>query len=191
MKPHENDKSTPAGAIRLREVGYKITYEDVLVTAAHLKQLKAEIKAADVRAKYGLFRSSLFYGNLRRWQRQGWHCEFERGSGISHCTCGLVINEKGTVDQEVAVVVSENVERKLDGISFELIHQIKGHRNLPSLKGDTVALIIDFLYKEEIKDYLWTSICQQCGDYQIQVKNADAKLFVKTHNKICGPEIFN
>jgi hypothetical protein len=54
-----------------------------------------------------------------------------------------------------------------------------------------VALIVGFIYKEEVDEYLWTSICQQCGVYQIEVKNADAKSFVKTHNKICGPIIFN
>ena len=73
MKQDKNEGSTPAGVPHLQEVGYTVTYEDVLVTAEYLKQLKAQIKAADVRAKYGLFRSSLFYGNLRRWQRQGWH----------------------------------------------------------------------------------------------------------------------
>jgi hypothetical protein len=66
MKQHKDDQSTPAGVPHLQEVGYTVTYEDVLVTAEYLRQLKAEIKAADVRAKYGLFRTSLFYGNLRR-----------------------------------------------------------------------------------------------------------------------------
>ena len=89
MKRHKDGQSTPAGVPRLQEVGYTITYEDVLVTTAYLRQLKAEIKAADVRAKYGLFRTSLFYSNLRRWQRQGWHCEYENGPGTTHCTCGL------------------------------------------------------------------------------------------------------
>ena len=45
MKPHKNEGSTPAGVPNLQEVGYTITYEDVLVTAEYLKQLRAEIKA--------------------------------------------------------------------------------------------------------------------------------------------------
>ena len=191
MKPHKDDQSTPAGVPRLQEVGYTITYEDVLVTTAYLRQLKAEIKAADVRAKYGLFRTSLFYSNLRRWQRQGWHCEYENGSGTTHCTCGLVLNENGIADQEIAVVISKGVEHQLGGIELEQIHKVRGHKSLPSLKGETVALIVDFIYKEEVSDYLWTSICQQCGEHQIEVTNADAKSFVKTHNRICGPEIFD
>jgi hypothetical protein len=191
MKPHKDDQSTPAGVPHLQEVAYTVTYEDVLVTAEYLKQLRAEIKAADVRAKYGLFRSSLFYGNLRRWQRQAWHCKYETGSGTTYCTCGLVLNENGTADQGIAVVISKSVRHKLDGIELEQIHFVRGHKSLPSLKGETVALIVGFIYKEEVDDYLWTAFCQQCGDYQIEVKNADAKTFVKTHNRICGPLILN
>jgi hypothetical protein len=185
MKPHKNEGSTPAGVPHLQEVGYTVTYEDVLVTAEYLKQLRAEIKAADVRAKYGLFRSSLFYGNLRRWQRQGWHCKYESGPGTTHCTCGLVLNENGTSDQEIAVAISKNVQHKLDGIELEEIHLVRGHKALPSLKGETVALIVDFIYKEEVGDYLWTVICQECGLSETEVKNSDAKLLVKTHNKSC------
>jgi hypothetical protein len=186
MKPHKVEESTPAGVPRLQEDGYTVTYADVLVTAEYLKQLKAQIKAADVRAKYGLFRSSLFYGNLRRWQRQGWHCEYMVGPGTTHCTCGLVLNENGTADQEIAVVISKSVQHKLDGIDLEQIHQVRGHIGLPTLKGETVALIVDFIYKEEVREYLWTVICQECGSFETEVKNSDAKFFVKTHNKGCS-----
>jgi hypothetical protein len=186
MKPHKVKESTPAGVPRLQEVGYTVTYADVLVTAEYLKQLKAQIKAADVRAKYGLFRSSLFYGNLRRWQRQGWHCEYMVGLGTTHCTCGLVLNKNGVADQEIAVVISKSVHHKLDGIKLEQIHKVRGHIGLPTLKGETVALIIDFIYKEEVGDYLWTAICQECGSFETEVKNSDAKFFVKTHNKGCS-----
>ena len=47
MKQHKDDQSTPAGVPHLQEVGYTVTYEDVLVTAEYLKQLKAEVKNAD------------------------------------------------------------------------------------------------------------------------------------------------
>jgi hypothetical protein len=189
MKRHKDEGSTPAGVPHLQEVGYTVTYEDVLVTTEYLRQLKAEIKAADVRAKYGLFRSSLFYGNLRRWQMQGWHCEYESGPGTTHCTCGLVLNENGTAEQELAVVISNAVQAKLDGIQLEEIHQVMGHKGLPSLKDEAVALIVNYVYKEDISDYLWTAICQQCGDYQVEVNNADAKSFVKSHNKVCSSTI--
>ena len=186
MKPHKDEGSTPAGVPHLQEVGYTVTYEDVLVTAEYLTQLRAEIKAADVRAKYGLFRTSLFYGNLRRWQRQGWHCEYESSPGTTHCTCGLVLNKNCTTDQEIVVVLSSAVQAKLDGIELEEIHLARGHLDLPSLKGKTVALIVNYVYKEDIGDYLWSAICQHCGDHQLEVANRDAKKFVKCHNKVCG-----
>ena len=186
MKLHKDEGSTPAGVPHLQEVGYTVSYEDVAVTTEFLRQIKAELKTADDRAKYGLFRSNLFYGNLRRWQRQGWHCVYTNGEGTEHCTCGLVLDENGTADQEIAVVISTNVERMLDGIELEQIHQVRGHIGLPSLKGETVALIVDFIYKEEVGDYLWTVICQECGLSETEVKNSDAKLLVKTHNKSCG-----
>ena len=189
MKRHKEEGSTPAGVPHLQEVGYTVTYEDVLVTTEYLKHLKSEIKAADVRAKYGLFRSSLFYGNLRRWQRQGWHCEYASGPGTTHCTCGLVLNENGTAEQKVAVVIPDDIKHKFDGIELELIHQVMGHKGLPSLKDEVVALIVNYVYKEHISDYLWTAICQQCGDYQVEVNNADAKSFVKSHNKLCSSTI--
>jgi hypothetical protein len=186
MKPHKDDQSTPAGVPHLQEFGYTVTYEDVVVTTEYLQQLKAEMKAADVRAKYGLFRSSLFYGNLRRWQRQGWHCVYTNGEGTEHCTCGLVLHENRSELHEIGVVINHSVQEKLNGIELDLIHKVKGHLQLPLLKGQTVALIVNFIYKEEISDYLWTVICQECGLFETEVKNSDAKLFVKTHNKSCG-----
>jgi len=50
MKPHKDDQSTPAGVPHLQEVGYTVTYEDVIVTAENLKQFRAKIKAADVQS---------------------------------------------------------------------------------------------------------------------------------------------
>jgi hypothetical protein len=56
------------------------------------------------------------------------------GPGTTHCTCGLVLNENGTADQEIAVVLSSAVQAKLDGIELEEIHLARGHLDLPSLK---------------------------------------------------------
>ncbi len=50
MKPHKNEGSTPAGVPHLQEVGYTVTYEDVLVAAEYLRQLRAEVKNADVKS---------------------------------------------------------------------------------------------------------------------------------------------
>ena len=190
MKRPRHSESTPAGVPHLQEVGYTISYENVVVTEAELSRLKAAQDAAPVEQKYGRFKAWLHYANLKRWQKQGHHFHYLSGDNAQHCTCGLVLHENGSFDQEIAVVISKSVQDKLDGLNLEQLQMVRGHVGLPSLKGQTVALIIDFIYREDLNDYLWTVICQQCGDYQIEVKNIDAHSFVKTHNTICGPVIF-
>jgi hypothetical protein len=190
MKQHKPSESDPADVPHLREVGYTVTYDYVVVTPEYLREMKVKLAAAPDAAKYGIFRTRLFYGNLRRWQKQGLHILYTSGPGTQHCTCGLVLHENGSLDQESAVVLSEKSNKKLDGIELEQIQMVRGHKGLPSLKGEAVALIINFNYKDAIADYLWTVICQECGDYQIDVKNMDAKSFVKSHNRICGEVLF-
>jgi hypothetical protein len=82
------------------------------------------------------------------------------------------------------------VQDKLDGLNLEQIQKVRGHVGLPSLKGETVALIVDYIYREELDYYLWTAICQQCGEYVVGVRDTEADSFVKSHNSICGPVIF-
>lgn len=190
MKQHKPSEFDPTDVPHLQKVGYTVTYDYVVVTPEYLREMKVKLAAAPDAAKYGIFRTRLFYGNLRRWQKQGLHILYTNGPRTQHCTCGLVLHENGTLDQELAVTISEKSTQKLDGIELEQIQKVRGHRGLPSLKGEAVALIVNFNYKDAIADYLWTVICQQCGDYQIDVKNMDAKSFVKSHNKICGAALF-
>ena len=190
MSQSKRNDSAPAGIPLLQEVGYTISYEYVVVTTEDLREMKAKLDAAPDKAKYAIFRALLFYGNLRRWQKQGFHWLYTSGPGTQHCTCGLVLNENGTSDQEIAVVISKNVQNKLDGLELEQIQMVRGHVGLPSLKGDTVALIVEYIYREELDYYLWTAICQQCGEYVVGVRDTEADSFVKSHNSICGPVIF-
>jgi hypothetical protein len=190
MKRHKPSESTPAGVPRLQEVGYTISYKTVVVTDAKLEKLKDEQEKAEGMHKYGRFKAWLHYANLQSWQGQGHHFHYLSGDNADHCTCGLVLHENGSSDEEIAVVISRSVQDKLDGLNLEQIQKVRGHVGLPALKGETVALIVDFIYREDLNDYLWTVICQQCGDYEVQIRDTDADLFVKSHNKICGPVIF-
>jgi hypothetical protein len=180
-------------AVRREEVSEKnfsISYKKVVVTEAKLEKLKDEQDKAEGMHKYGRFKAWLHYANLHSWQGQGHHFHYLSGDNADHCTCGLVLHENGSSDEELAVVISKSVQDKLDGLNLEQIQKVRGHVGLPALKGETVALIVDFIYREDLNDYLWTVICQQCGDYQVQIRDTDADLFVKSHNKICGPVIF-
>ncbi len=191
MKRRKAKSSTPAGVPHLQEVGYTISYQIVVVTEAKLDKLKKDQEeAAKGMAKYGRYKAWLHYANLQSWQRQGHHFHYLSGDNADHCTCGLVLHENGSSDEEIAVVISKSVQDKLDGLNLEQIQKVRGHMGLPSLKGETVALIVDYIYREELDHYLWTAICQQCGEYVVGVRDTEADSFVKSHNKICGPAIF-
>ena len=190
MKRRKAAESTPAGVPHLQEVGYTISYQNVVVTEAKLEKLKDEQEKAEGMHKYGRFKAWLHYANLQSWQRQGHHFRYLSGQNTEFCTCGLALHENGTVDQELAVVISKTVQDKLDGLNLEQIQKVRGHVGLPKLEGKTVALVMDYIYREDLNDYLWTVICQQCGDYQVEIRDTDADLFVKSHNTICGPVIF-
>ena len=191
MKRRKPSESTPAGVPRLQEVGFTISYENVVVTEAKLDKLKQEQEeAVKGMAKYGRFKAWLHYANLQSWQRQGHHFRYLSGMNTEFCTCGLALHEDGTSDQEIAVVISKAVEDKLESLNLEEIQKVRGHVGLPSLKDETVALIVDYIYREDLNDYLWTVICQQCGEYEVEQVNMDAYSFVETHNKICGPVVF-
>ena len=190
MKPRRGKSSTPAGVPHLQEVGFTISYKNVVVTEAKLEKLKDEQEKAEGMHKYGRFKAWLHYANLQSWQRQGHHFRYLSGQNAEFCTCGLALHENGIADQEIAVVISKAVEDKLEGLNLEQIQKVRGHVGLPSLKGETVALIVDYIYREDLNDYLWTVICQQCSEYQVEQVNMDAYSFVETHNKICGPAVF-
>ena len=191
MKPRKGKSSTPAGVPHLQEVGFTISYKNVVVTEAKLEKLKDEQDKAEGMHKYGRFKAWLHYANLQSWQRQGHHFRYLSGVKSEFCTCGLALHESGSSDQEIAVVISKAVEDKLDFLNLEQIQKVRGHVGLPSLKGETVALIVDYIYREELNYYLWTAICQQCGEYVVGVSDTDADSFVKSHNTICGPAIFD
>ena len=190
MKRRKPSKSTPAGVPHLQEVGYTISYKKVVVTDAKLEKLKDEQEKGEGMHKYGRFKAWLHYANLQSWQGQGHHFHYLSGDNADHCTCGLVLHENGSSDEEIAVVISKSVQDKLEGLNLEQIQMVRGHVGLPSLKGDTVALIVDYIYREELDYYLWTAICQQCGEYVVGVRDTEADSFVKSHNSICGPVIF-
>jgi hypothetical protein len=189
MKRRKSSESTPAGVPHLQEVGYTISYKKVVVTDAKLEKLKDEQEKAEGMHKYGRFKAWLHYANLQSWQGQGHHFHYLSGDNADYCTCGLVLHENGSSDEEIAVVISKSVQDKLDGLNLEQIQKVRGHVGLPSLKGETVALIVDYIYREELDYYLWTAICQQCGEYVIGVRDTEADSFVKSHNTICGPVI--
>ena len=186
MKLLKGGKSDPAGTPLLLEPDYRVSYENVTVTDRQLHKLKAALDTAPDMAKYARYRTWLYYANLKRWQGQGYHFHYESGADSTSCTCGLTLNTYGSADQDIAVVISEAVAKKLEAIDLQDLQTIRQHRKLPTLRGISVAIIVGFIWREESSSYLWTAICQQCGACEIEIFNVEAQDFVKIHNKVCG-----
>lgn len=186
MKLFKGGKSDPTGTPLLPGSDYTVSYENVVVTEAYLRKLKAAQDAAPNDAKYFKFKAWLHFANLKRWQQQGHHFYYISGDNSKRCTCGLSLNKNGKGDEEIAAVISTDVAAKLEGIVLDDVQVVRGHKNLPSLCGDSVALIVGFIWREDLDSYLWTVICQQCGAYEMEIFNVEAQAFVKAHNKACG-----
>ena len=186
MRLLKGEQSDPAGTPLLPETDHTISAGNVVVTEAHLQKLKAAQDAAPNEAKYFKFKAWLHFANLKRSQQQGHHFHYISEDNSSRCTCGLSLNKNGNEDEEIAVLISREVAAKLDGLELDAIQLVRNHKNLPSLRGISVALIVGFIWREELNSHLWTAICQQCGDREVEVTNAAAQAFVKDHNKKCS-----
>jgi hypothetical protein len=189
MKLLKGGKSDPAGTPLLPGSEYTVSYENVVVTEACLRKLKAAQDAAPNEEKYFKFKAWLHFANLKRWQEQGHHFHYLSGQGSSHCTCGLSLNKNSKGDEEIAVVISRDVATKLESLELDEIQVVRNHKNLPSLRGISVALIVDYIWRDDLNSYLWTAMCQECGDLVVEVPNGQAKVFVIEHNKKCRPLI--
>ena len=162
-------------------------YEKVSVSEELLVRLKKNQDKAEGMAKYWRFKNWLHYANLDRWQKQGYHFHYSGGMNSEECTCGLEITQAtGDADGIAAELISGDVAQLLDGVELDEVQRMKGHRTLPGFKALSVALIIGFEWREDLRKYLWNAICQQCGGYEIGATNVVAKRFVRTHNKSCS-----
>ena len=61
--------------------------------------------------------------------------------------------------------------------------------NLRSGRGESVALIVNFVMDWEVKDYLWDVFCQECSSFELKKLLLDAKEFVKERNRKCGSSL--
>ena len=153
-----------------------IEYEDNRVSDREVAKRKRELQAAPSERKVGRWYALRHYSQLQREQNQGYHHGYLRGEGGLHCTCGLVIKES----DEFLVLNYPNEDLKLEPLVL-----VSGHRNLPSCEGETVALIVGFVFEKALNDYLWTAFCQTCGVVLRKARDTEAKAFVEAHNETC------
>ena len=157
-----------------------LRYEINDLSEDRLNRLHREFELAPNERKYGRFKAWLHYANLKRWRDQGLHFRYASGGkGDMYCTCGLIVGDEGVQEAE-RLNVSGPAELELDDV-----HQFRGHRNLPSGRGITVALITSFEYREDLNDYLWNVFCQECGEVSLKKFLLEAKEIVKEHNARC------
>jgi len=81
--------------------------------------------------------------------------------------------------------ISAEMALKVVELLIDRVQALKGHRNLDDFVGRTCALIVNFVWKEELKEYLWTAYCQECGEFVIDRSNLEARGFVSLHNANC------
>ena len=152
-------------------------YAEVSVSKDLLERLKKEQNEAEGMARYGRFKTWLHYANLQSWQAQGWHFNYLNYNGVElHCTCGLI--------------VPIDAEAELNGfaeLTLDRVHRALGHRNLPSLRGESVAFIYDYEYKDTKGVYFYKALCQKCHAHTELLPGKGARWFVDEHNKSCGP----
>ena len=163
-----------------------IGYIDVSVSPELLARCEAEKQKATGWGKYGKFKKWLDYANLDHWQKQGHHfhyltnVSYERKRWI--CTCGLYLVAGEDLEH---LVIEKSLALRVGELLLDRLQTVKGHRNLDDFKTPTCALIVDYVWKSEIGDYLWTAYCQECGDLVVEQRNELAKSFVDAHNAKC------
>jgi hypothetical protein len=163
-----------------------IGYKEVRVPAELLAECEKEKQLATGWGKYAKFKQWLHYANLDRWQEQGHHFHYLTKVGHERkqliCTCGFYLVEGDELED---LVIEKSLALRVGELLLDRLQSVKGHRSLDDFKTPTCALIVDYVWKSEIGDYLWTAYCQECGELVVEQRNELAKSFVDTHNAKC------
>ncbi len=163
-----------------------IGYKEVRVPEELLAECEKEKQLAQGWGKYAKFKQWLHYANLERWQKQGHHFHYLTEVGLERkqliCTCGLYLVEGEDLEN---LVIEKSLSLKVGELLLDRLQTVKGHRSLDDFKTLTCALIVDFVWKSEVGDYLWTAFCQECGELVVEQRNELAKSFVDAHNAKC------
>jgi hypothetical protein len=77
--------------------------------------------------------------------------------------------------------INEDFQKKWAPLNLDLVQLQTGHRNLPSLKGQTSSFLVNFSWVEKGDFYTWDGICQGCGKSSTAMTNPAVHLFKRTH----------
>lgn len=158
----------------------KYKYVNTFVSPEKLDDLKRAMDEEKSPKKYYKYKAWLHYANLKSWQEQNWHHGYVNYAGKEiHCTCGLV------APIDCASELSASVDRSLVGFKLDEVQRSKGHRSLPTFEDLIVAIIVEYKWDEEARIYLWSAICQRCGEFVELLAADQAGFFLSEHNKRC------
>jgi len=163
-----------------------IGYQNVKVSKSKVERLRLEMDREKGPRKFGRYKAWLHYANLEMWQKQGHHFQYltevskEKRKLI--CTCGLFMEEADSTTEQA---ISTELALRVGELLLDRVQALKGHRSLDDFTAKTYALIVNFVWKEELKQYLWTAYCQECGEFVIERNNLEARGFVSLHNANC------
>lgn len=163
-----------------------IGYQNVKVSKSKVERLRLEMDREKGPRKFGRYKAWLHYANLEMWQKQGHHFQYltevskEKRKLI--CTCGLFMEEADSTTEQA---ISPELALRVGELLLDRVQALKGHRSLDDFTAKTCALIVNFVWKEELKQYLWTAYCQECGEFVIERNNLEARGFVSLHNANC------
>ena len=127
----------------------------------------------------GKFYASRATAAIKRDRFAGYHWGYLIGEGKIYCTCGFFVDLNETAN--TPDVKQPEIYPPLD--PFVLY---RGHRNLPSCKGITTALIVQHRFPNGRYDQEATAYCQQCGKVVQEVPLQEAQQFVADHNESCS-----
>ena len=163
-----------------------IGYQDVKVSKSEIERLKLEMDREKGPRKFGKYKAWLHFANLEMWQKQGHHfhylTEVSDGRRKLICTCGLFMEE---ADSSSDQAISAELALKVGELLLDRVQALKGHRSLDDFTARTCALIVNFVWREELKQYFWTAYCQTCGEFVIERNHLEARGFVSLHNANC------
>ena len=163
-----------------------IGYQNVKVSKSKVERLRLEMDREKGPRKFGRYKAWLHYANLEMWQKQGHHFQYltevskEKRKLI--CTCGLFMEEADSTTEQA---ISSELALRVGELLLDRVQALKGHLSLDDFTAKTCALIVNFVWKEELKQYLWTAYCQECGEFVIERNNLEARGFVSLHNANC------
>lgn len=155
-------------------------YKKNVVTDEEVEARHRDLDNASKERKLGRFFAWRHYASLQRDQERGYHWGYlvigsPDGNSVQ-CTCGILIpqgEEKGS-----------RSEPEIHG-RLSPIQRARGHRRLPSQRGEVVAIVFELVFEMEKNRHIGSGFCQECEAMLVGQPIGEVQAFVEHHNSTC------